>query len=120
MDITANRPSSTARRFEAGTPAVVNCYAAEAGLKIISRWARHHRGARPVSHPFVHGPAGGDRLAEYHATAGGAARADDLYQGKPGSAALGKLTQQDIVTSSVTTTCARRFTSTTANRTWMR
>jgi len=35
MDITANRPSHTARRFEAGTPAVVNCYAAEAGLKII-------------------------------------------------------------------------------------
>jgi selenocysteine lyase/cysteine desulfurase len=35
MDITANRPSPTARRFEAGTPAVVNCYAAEAGLKII-------------------------------------------------------------------------------------
>jgi selenocysteine lyase/cysteine desulfurase len=35
MDITANRPSATARRFEAGTPAVVNCYAVEAGLKII-------------------------------------------------------------------------------------
>ncbi|HYM42491.1 MAG TPA: aminotransferase class V-fold PLP-dependent enzyme [Steroidobacteraceae bacterium] len=35
MDITANRPASSARRFEAGTPAVVNCYAAEAGLKII-------------------------------------------------------------------------------------
>jgi selenocysteine lyase/cysteine desulfurase len=35
MDITANRPSTTARRFEAGTPAVVNCYAVEAGLKII-------------------------------------------------------------------------------------
>lgn len=35
MDITANRPSPTARRFEAGTPAVVNCYAAEAGLKIV-------------------------------------------------------------------------------------
>ena len=35
MDISANRPSPTARRFEAGTPAVVNCYAAEAGLKII-------------------------------------------------------------------------------------
>jgi selenocysteine lyase/cysteine desulfurase len=35
MDITANRPSHTARRFEAGTPAVVNCYATEAGLKII-------------------------------------------------------------------------------------
>ena len=35
MDITANRPSASARRFEAGTPPVVNCYAAEAGLKII-------------------------------------------------------------------------------------
>jgi selenocysteine lyase/cysteine desulfurase len=35
MDITANRPSRSARRFEAGTPAVVNCYAVEAGLKII-------------------------------------------------------------------------------------
>lgn len=35
MDITANRPSSSARRFEAGTPPVVNCYAAEAGLKIV-------------------------------------------------------------------------------------
>jgi selenocysteine lyase/cysteine desulfurase len=35
MDISANRPSPTARRFEAGTPPVINCYAAEAGLKII-------------------------------------------------------------------------------------
>jgi len=35
MDITANRPSPSARRFEAGTPAVVNCYAVEAGLRII-------------------------------------------------------------------------------------
>ncbi len=35
MDISANRPSKSARRFEAGTPAVVNCYAAEAGLAII-------------------------------------------------------------------------------------
>jgi selenocysteine lyase/cysteine desulfurase len=35
MDIFANRPSESARRFEAGTPAVVNCYAAEAGLKIV-------------------------------------------------------------------------------------
>ncbi len=35
MDIYANRPSPTARRFEAGTPPVVNCYAAEAGLKFI-------------------------------------------------------------------------------------
>ena len=37
MDITANRPASNARRFEAGTPPVVNCYAAEAGLKMLLR-----------------------------------------------------------------------------------
>lgn len=35
MDIKENRPSQSARRFEAGTPPVVNCFAAEAGLKII-------------------------------------------------------------------------------------
>jgi selenocysteine lyase/cysteine desulfurase len=35
MDITANRPAPSARRFEAGTPAVANCYAAEAGLKVL-------------------------------------------------------------------------------------
>jgi selenocysteine lyase/cysteine desulfurase len=35
MDITANRPAPSARRFEAGTPPVVNCYAAEAGLKLL-------------------------------------------------------------------------------------
>jgi selenocysteine lyase/cysteine desulfurase len=35
MDITANRPAPTARRFEAGTPGVVNCYAAEAGLELV-------------------------------------------------------------------------------------
>src|ERR1700688_3644159 len=35
MDITANRPAPSARRFEAGTPAVVNSYAAEAGLKFL-------------------------------------------------------------------------------------
>ncbi|GAC1303350.1 MAG: aminotransferase class V-fold PLP-dependent enzyme [Steroidobacteraceae bacterium] len=35
MDITANRPAHNARRFEAGTPPVANCYAAEAGLKIL-------------------------------------------------------------------------------------
>lgn len=37
MDITTNRPSRSARRFEAGTPAVVNCYAAEAGLQTLLR-----------------------------------------------------------------------------------
>jgi selenocysteine lyase/cysteine desulfurase len=35
MDITANQPAPSARRFEAGTPAVVNSYASEAGLKIL-------------------------------------------------------------------------------------
>jgi selenocysteine lyase/cysteine desulfurase len=35
MDITANRPAADARRFQAGTPPVVNCYAAEAGLEIL-------------------------------------------------------------------------------------
>jgi selenocysteine lyase/cysteine desulfurase len=37
MDITANRPAPNARRFEAGTPPVVNCYAAEAGLRLLLR-----------------------------------------------------------------------------------
>jgi selenocysteine lyase/cysteine desulfurase len=35
MDITANRPAPSARRFEAGTPPVVNCYASEAGLQTL-------------------------------------------------------------------------------------
>ena len=37
MDISANRPAPNARRFEAGTPPVVNCYAAEAGLQMLLR-----------------------------------------------------------------------------------
>lgn len=35
MDIFANTPSPTARRFETGTPPVPNCYAAEAGVGLI-------------------------------------------------------------------------------------
>ncbi len=35
MDITAYTPSTTARRFEAGTPPVPNTYMAEAGLAIV-------------------------------------------------------------------------------------
>lgn len=35
MDATRNDPSPTARRFEAGTPAVVNTYACEAGLELL-------------------------------------------------------------------------------------
>src|SRR3546814_13400085 len=35
MNIFANEPSRTASRFEAGTPPVPSCYAADAGLGII-------------------------------------------------------------------------------------
>ncbi len=35
MDIFANDPAPTAARFQAGTPPVMNCYAAEAGLALI-------------------------------------------------------------------------------------
>jgi len=35
MDIFANDPSPTAARFQAGTPPVMNCYAAEAGVGLI-------------------------------------------------------------------------------------
>ena len=35
MDIFANDPAPTAARFQTGTPPVVNCYAAEAGLALI-------------------------------------------------------------------------------------
>ena len=36
MDIFANDPSPTARRFEMGTPPLPNCYAAEAGIGVIN------------------------------------------------------------------------------------
>src|SRR3546814_11268522 len=35
MNIFANEPSRTASRFEAGTPPVPSCYAADAGLGLI-------------------------------------------------------------------------------------
>lgn len=35
MDIFANTPAPSAARFQAGTPPVVNCYAAEAGIDLI-------------------------------------------------------------------------------------
>jgi selenocysteine lyase/cysteine desulfurase len=35
MDIFANTPAPTAARFQSGTPPVVNCYAAEAGIALI-------------------------------------------------------------------------------------
>ncbi|MCG7507827.1 aminotransferase class V-fold PLP-dependent enzyme [Mesorhizobium retamae] len=45
MDIFANNPSPTARRFEAGTPAVPGCFAAEAGLGIIHEFGIEAIGA---------------------------------------------------------------------------
>jgi len=38
MDIYANDPAPTARRFESGTPAVANVYAALAGVGLIQSW----------------------------------------------------------------------------------
>jgi selenocysteine lyase/cysteine desulfurase len=35
MDITRHNPAPNARRFETGTPPVPNCYAAEAGIRIL-------------------------------------------------------------------------------------
>ena len=35
MDIFANHPAPTARRFQSGTPPVVNSYAAQAGIALI-------------------------------------------------------------------------------------
>jgi selenocysteine lyase/cysteine desulfurase len=35
MDITRYDPAPNARRFEMGTPPVINCYAAEAGLRLV-------------------------------------------------------------------------------------
>jgi selenocysteine lyase/cysteine desulfurase len=37
MDVTGYKPSNSARRFEAGTPAVVNTYAAAAGIGVIRK-----------------------------------------------------------------------------------
>ncbi len=45
MDITRYAPSTTARRFEAGTPAVPNTYMAEAGLAIM-----HEIGLEAIEH----------------------------------------------------------------------
>jgi selenocysteine lyase/cysteine desulfurase len=49
MDITANRPAPNARRFEAGTPPVVNCYAAEAGLKLLLKVGTEAIGKRNLA-----------------------------------------------------------------------
>jgi len=46
MDTTGYHPSPTARRFEMGTPPVPNCYAAEAGLRILEEVGMAHIGQR--------------------------------------------------------------------------
>ncbi|HEX3847665.1 MAG TPA: aminotransferase class V-fold PLP-dependent enzyme [Steroidobacteraceae bacterium] len=46
MDISANRPAPSARRFEAGAPPVPNCYAAEAGLALVRSIGTAAIGAR--------------------------------------------------------------------------
>jgi selenocysteine lyase/cysteine desulfurase len=100
MDITANRPSPTARRFEAGTPAVVNCYAAEAGLKIIQEVGTDAitERVRALTRRCLQGLEAMDWPA--------VTPADDARRGpmvaipsRDTAALFGCLTQQDIVTS---------------------
>ncbi|MDE2051735.1 MAG: aminotransferase class V-fold PLP-dependent enzyme [Gammaproteobacteria bacterium] len=100
MDIRANRPSSSARRFEAGTPPVVNCFAAEAGLKIILETGTDAIGerVRALTRRCMEGLAGIGWPA--------VTPADDGRRGPmvavPSSDAAGlftRLMEQDIVTS---------------------
>jgi len=100
MDITANRPSPTARRFEAGTPPVVNCYAAEAGLKIILEVGTDTIGERVqyLTRLYM------DRLEEI-GWPSITPRQDERHgpmicvRAKQVARLFGKLTEQDIVTS---------------------
>jgi selenocysteine lyase/cysteine desulfurase len=100
MDITANRPSPTARRFEAGTPAVVNCYAVEAGLKIILEVGTDviEERVKYLTRLYM------DRLAEIEwpsITPRDEARHGPMVcvQAKQVAQLFGRLTEQDIVTS---------------------
>src|SRR6266403_4744444 len=100
MDITANRPSPTARRFEAGTPAVVNSYAGEAGLKIILEVATDTIGERVqyLTRLYM------DRLEEI-GWPSITPRQDERHgpvicvRAKQVAQLFGRLTEQDIVTS---------------------
>jgi selenocysteine lyase/cysteine desulfurase len=100
MDITANRPSATARRFEAGTPAVVNCYAVEAGLKIILEVGTDaiEERVKYLTRLYM------DRLEEIDWPSI-TPRADEQHgpmicvRAKQVAQLFGRLTQQDIVTS---------------------
>ncbi len=100
MDITGNRPAPSARRFEAGTPPVVNCYAAEAGLKMLLRVGtpaiekRNHALTRRC-------------MADWRRSAGRASRrADDARRGatvrvpsRDAARLSAELMKRDIVTS---------------------
>jgi selenocysteine lyase/cysteine desulfurase len=100
MDITANRPSPTARRFEAGTPAVVNCYAVEAGLKIILEVGTDviEERVKYLTRLYM------DRLEEIEWPSI-TPRADEQHgpmicvRAKQVAQLFGRLTEQDIVTS---------------------
>jgi selenocysteine lyase/cysteine desulfurase len=100
MDITANRPSPTARRFEAGTPAVVNCYAVEAGLKIILEVGTDviEERVKYLTRLYM------DRLEEIEWPSI-TPRADERHgpmicvRAKQVAQLFGRLTEQDIVTS---------------------
>jgi selenocysteine lyase/cysteine desulfurase len=100
MDITANRPSPTARRFEAGTPAVVNCYAVEAGLKIVLEVGTDviEERVKYLTRLYM------DRLEEIEWPSI-TPRADEQHgpmvcvRAKQVAQLFGRLTEQDIVTS---------------------
>jgi len=100
MDITANRPSPTARRFEAGTPAVVNCYAVEAGLQIILEVGTDviEERVKYLTRLYM------DRLEEIEWPSI-TPRADEQHgpmicvRAKQVAQLFGRLTEQDIVTS---------------------
>ena len=67
MDIYANTPAPDARRFEAGTPPVPSCYAAEAGLKLITDIGLTAiEGRIREAHASLHGTAREHRLAQHH------------------------------------------------------
>jgi len=120
MDITANRPSATARRFEAGTPAVVNCYAVEGGIEDHSRGRDgRYRGAGQVPHAVY-------IWTGWRRSTGRASlpRADEQHgpmicvRAKQVAQLFGRLTQQDIVDVIPDDNLRATFHFTTPRRMW--